>query len=267
MRDLFILAIHLLVSVAKLLRPGGVRTVAAESLLLKHQLQISNRFRHRAPNLTTLDRFVLGLTSLFVNPRCIAKLVVILKPATLLRFHKALVDRKYRLLFSSSGIRRRPGPNGPSPALIAAIAEMKTRNPKIGYLRIAQQVPHAYGIEIDKDVVRRALSKHYHPEDFDSNGPSWLSFLAQTKDSLWNVDLIGKIRREYLERTFFWNAPDLARKLDDFRTYYNAYRVHRSIDDEPPAQRSGAPTFAPAKLASFAWKEHCPCLFKTPTTA
>jgi putative transposase len=62
--DLLTLGIHLLVTVAKLLRPGGVRAVAAESLLLKHQLLISNRSRRRAPNLTTLDRFVLGLTTL-----------------------------------------------------------------------------------------------------------------------------------------------------------------------------------------------------------
>jgi putative transposase len=62
MRDLLLLAVHLLVTFAKLLRPGGVRAVAAESLLLKHQLLIGNRSRQRAPNLTTLDRFVLGLT-------------------------------------------------------------------------------------------------------------------------------------------------------------------------------------------------------------
>jgi len=43
MRDLLILAIHLVVTVAKLLRPGGVRAVAAESLLLKHQLVIAGR--------------------------------------------------------------------------------------------------------------------------------------------------------------------------------------------------------------------------------
>jgi len=74
MRELLILAIHLLITFAKLLRPGGVRAVAAESLLLKHQLLISNRFRQRAPNLTTLDRFVLGLSRLCVSPRRIAKL-------------------------------------------------------------------------------------------------------------------------------------------------------------------------------------------------
>jgi hypothetical protein len=121
MRELPILAIHLLVTVAKLLRPGGVRALAAQSLLLKHQLLISNRSRHRVPNLTALDRFVLGLATQFVNPHRIANLSVILSPATLFKFHKALVDRKYRLLFSSSVPRRKPGPKGPSPSRIAAI--------------------------------------------------------------------------------------------------------------------------------------------------
>ena len=146
MRDVLILAVHLLVTCAKLFRPGGLRAVAAESLLLKHQLLISNRSRQRAPNLTTLDRFVLGLTTLFVNPRRIAKLGALVKPATLFKFHQALVDRKYRLLFSSSPHRCKPGPKGPSAELIAAIVEMKRRNPRFGYMRIAQQISHAFGV-------------------------------------------------------------------------------------------------------------------------
>jgi hypothetical protein len=67
MRDLLLLAIHLLVTLTKFLGPGGARQVVAESLLLKHQLLISNRSRQRAPNLTMLDRFVLGLATLFVS--------------------------------------------------------------------------------------------------------------------------------------------------------------------------------------------------------
>ena len=165
MRDLLLLAIQLVVTLTKFLRPGGVRGVAAESLLLKHQLLISNRSRLRAPNLTTLDRFVLGLTTLFVSPRRIAKLGAVVKPATLLKFHKALVHRKYRLLFSSSSRRRKPGPKGPSAELIAAIVEMKRRNPQFGCMRIAQQIAYAFDIELDKDVVRRVLAKHYRPDD------------------------------------------------------------------------------------------------------
>ena len=133
MRELLLLAIHLLVTIAKLLRPGGARTLAAESLLLKHQLLISNRSRQRAPNLSTLDRFVLGMITLFVSPRRIPKLSAIVKSATLFRFHEALIDRKYRILFSSSGRSRKPGPKGPSVQLIEAIVDLKRRNPKFGY--------------------------------------------------------------------------------------------------------------------------------------
>ena len=190
MRDLLILAIHLLVTFAKLLRPGGVRALAAESLLLKHQLLISNRSRQRAPNLTTLDRLVLGVTTLFLSPGRIRKCGALIKPATLLKFHKALVDRKYRLLFSSAFSRRKPGPKGPSPVLIAAIVEMKRRNPKFGYMRIAQQISYVFCVDLDKNVVRRVLAKHYRPSP-GAEGPSWLSFIAQCKDSLWSVDLFG----------------------------------------------------------------------------
>ena len=75
MHVVLILAIHLLVTLAKFLRPGGVRRVVAESLLLKHQLLISNCSRRRAPNLTMLDRRVLGLTTLLLSPRRILKMI------------------------------------------------------------------------------------------------------------------------------------------------------------------------------------------------
>jgi len=364
MRDLFILAIHLLVTFVKLVRPGGVRAVAAESLLLKHQLLISNRSRHRAPNLTTLDRVALGLTTLFVSPRRIPKLGALIKPATLLKFHKALVERKYRLLFSSSSHRRKPGPKAPSAELIAAIVEMKRRNPRFGCVRIAQQIAHAFAVEIDKDVVRRVLARHYRPGAAGTNGPSWLTFIGHVKDSLWSVDLfrcesillrshwvmvvldvftrrligfgvepgptdglsacrmfnraiagtrlpkrvctdhdplfrfhrwlanlrvleieeikavpytpvshpfverlIGTIRREYLDRVFFCNAADLVRKLDEFKHYYNAARVHRGLAGDTPAELAGAPSSTPAALDQYGWQQHCRGLFQVPIAA
>ena len=68
MIHLLILTVHLLSTIAKLVRPGGVRAVVAESLLLKQQLLISSRARRRAPNLNSFDRFLLGLGSLLPNP-------------------------------------------------------------------------------------------------------------------------------------------------------------------------------------------------------
>lgn len=51
MHDLLILLIHLLTTVFRLAKTAGVRTIVAESILVKHQLLILNRSRRRAPNL------------------------------------------------------------------------------------------------------------------------------------------------------------------------------------------------------------------------
>jgi hypothetical protein len=56
MRDVVILFLHLIVTVVRLARPGGLRSVVAESLLLKHQLCILNRGRKRARNLRAAER-------------------------------------------------------------------------------------------------------------------------------------------------------------------------------------------------------------------
>jgi putative transposase len=110
---LFIVIAHLLVTLARLARPGGVRAAAAESLAVKHQILIVKRSRRRSPNLTRSDRFILGFCTLLVSLGRLGKMAVILKSSTFLRLHRALVKRKYRLLYSS-GPCRRPGPEGPS---------------------------------------------------------------------------------------------------------------------------------------------------------
>jgi putative transposase len=38
-------------------------------------------------------------------------------------------------------------------------------------------------------MVRRVLAKHYHPGNSESQGPSWLTFIGQARDSLWSLDL------------------------------------------------------------------------------
>ncbi|MCP4943590.1 MAG: helix-turn-helix domain-containing protein, partial [Planctomycetaceae bacterium] len=159
----------------------------ADSLLLKQQLLVINRARQRAPNFSALDRFLLSFRSLFLSPHQILRAAVVIKPSTPLRFHEALKKRKYRLLFSPRR-KGKPGPKGPSLELVQVIVEMKQRNPRFGCPRIAQQITKTFGIEIDKDVVRRVLAKHYRPEPGGS-GPSWLTFIGHMKDSLWSVDL------------------------------------------------------------------------------
>jgi hypothetical protein len=112
MKDLFVLLMHLLTTLAKLMGPGGAKAVVADSLLMKQQLLVINRSRQRAPNLSVLDRFLLGFWSLFLSPHHILRAAVIIKPSTLLNLHEALKKRKYRLLFSAQnkGQARTQGP-------------------------------------------------------------------------------------------------------------------------------------------------------------
>jgi hypothetical protein len=67
-KDLLLTLLHLAVLTAKLCAPGGVRAVIAENLLLKQQLIVLRRVRHRAPNLTRGDRLLCGFGSLFLSP-------------------------------------------------------------------------------------------------------------------------------------------------------------------------------------------------------
>jgi transposase InsO family protein len=149
---------------------------------------------------------------------------MVLKPSTLLHFHHALTKRKYRMLFSS---RRgcRPGPKGPAKEWIDAVVEMKRRNPTWGCPRIAQQIRLAFGVDIDKDVVRRILGTHYRPES-GSGGPSWLTFLGQAKDSLWSIDLF---RCESLNLRTHWVLV----VMDQFTRRIIGFGIHHGTVDGP----------------------------------
>ena len=361
MRDLAVLFLHLLATVARLAGPGGARSVVAESVLVKQQLLILNRSRKRSPSLRLSDRAIAGLCALLMRPRRLIRAAIVLKPSTLLGFHRALTRRKYRRLFGSN-VQAKPGPKGPGQDVVAAVVDMKQRNPTWGCPRIAQQIALAFGISLSKDVVRRILAVRHQPRP-ESAGPSWLTLLGHTKDGLWSLDLfrcesvvlrthwvlvvmdqctrrivgfgvhrgvvdgvglrgmfnratrcrpspkylssdhdplyrfhqwqanlrildvkeiktvpyvplshpflerlIGTIRRECLDRTLFWTAADLERKLLDFQNYHNGHRTHAGLDGRRP-EPSTDPDCGRASLSSYRWQPHCGGLYQTPMAA
>jgi putative transposase len=219
MKDLLLALLHLAVMTAKLVGPGGVRAVIAENLLLKQQLIVLRRARQRAPNLTLSDRLLCGFGSLFLSPGRIRKVAIGVRPSTLLAFHQALVRRKYHRLFSSILCPKKPGPKGPGEALIQAIVELKSRNPRFGCPRIARIISHTFGVDIDKNVVHRVLSKHYRHVP-GGTGPSWLSFIGHTTDSLWSVDLF---RCESIVLKSYWVLV----VMDQFTRRLVGVGVHR----------------------------------------
>ena len=79
MRDLSVLFLHLLTTVARLAGPGGARSVGAESLLVKQQLLILNRSRKRSRRLRPADRIILGFCALLMRPRRRLRSTIVLK--------------------------------------------------------------------------------------------------------------------------------------------------------------------------------------------
>ncbi len=187
MWNLFVFIFSFVFVRLRILRPGGARAIAAENIALRKQLIALSRHRKRSPELSVLDRILFGVLTSMISAKRLSRIAIALKPATLLKFHKALVKRKYHLLFSNKSPRK-PGRKGPCQSIIDAIVEMKRRNSSYGQRRIAMQISIAFGVEIDKDVVRRVLNKHYKNNPND-NGPSWLTFIGHMKDSLWTDDM------------------------------------------------------------------------------
>src|SRR5262245_312729 len=138
MRDIFTLFMHAIVIIIRLARRGGLRSVLAESVLLRHHVLILNGGRQRAPNMRSADRVIGCLCTLLMRPARVLRSAIALKPSTLMHFHKMLTKHKYRMLFSPKRVRR-PGPKGPTKELIETVVEMKRRNRTWGCKRIAQQ--------------------------------------------------------------------------------------------------------------------------------
>ena len=139
------------------------------------------------PKLTSFDRIFFGCTAFFIGEKRLQKIAIILKPATILKFHKALVNRKYRSLFSSKS-KKNAGRKSLDPAIVNLIIEIKQRNPLVGYGRISMQIYQAFGVDVSRFAVGRVLRKNKDKLP-SGDGPSWLTFIGHMKDSLWSVDL------------------------------------------------------------------------------
>jgi hypothetical protein len=173
MRDLLVLLLHFVATVARLGGPGGARSVVAESVLLKHQLLILNRAQRHAPNLYLADRIIAGVCTLLMRPKAADPFRD--RPQTLdaLAPPPSAQAAKISPAVLINSVEE-TGPEGTSPEVIAAVVEMKQRNPTWGCPRIAQQIALAFGISLNKDVVRRILAARCQPPPA-AGGPSWLT--------------------------------------------------------------------------------------------
>ncbi len=63
------------------------------------------------------NHFIFGLLSALIKSNRLGKIAIIVKPATLLKLHQALVDRKYRQRYSNK-VSKKAGQKAPAQTLI-----------------------------------------------------------------------------------------------------------------------------------------------------
>ena len=76
--------------------------------------------------------------------------------------------------------------------------------------------------------------------------------------------LIGSIRREMLDHTLFWTAPDLENKLRDYQCYYNEKGCHFGCDGATPVERGDKTS---TNINRYRWEKHSRGLFELPKAA
>jgi len=111
-----------------MLRPCGAKALMAENISLRQQLIVIEHTRTRAPTLTIWQHLSFAAFTFLILPKRLYKTAIVITLATLLKSHKALIKRKYSMLFTNK-TKEKPGLKGPSTELIKLIIEMKKRRP------------------------------------------------------------------------------------------------------------------------------------------
>jgi len=76
--------------------------------------------------------------------------------------------------------------------------------------------------------------------------------------------LIGSVRRELLDQTFFWTKTDLENKLRDYQAYYNEHRCHSSREGDTPVPSEQCSV---VDVNHYRWRKRCRGLFQLPVAA
>ncbi len=138
-----------------------------EIAVLRHQLMVVRRQVAR-PRYAPADRMVLAmLARLLPRERWQVFLVT---PATLLRWHRELVARRWTYRHTGRGQQ------GLAPEVVDLVVRMAQENPRWGYVRIVGEC-RKLGVRVSATSVRRILRRHRLGPAPRRGGPSWTAFL------------------------------------------------------------------------------------------
>ena len=160
--------------IRRVLRPSGISSdTEAEVLVLRHELAVLRRQIER-PKLRRRDKLFLAAMSRMLPRERWA--VFIVTPATLVRWHRELVRRKWTYKH-----RRGQGRPPIDSATRALILRMARENPRWGCVRIKGEL-QGLGIIVSTTTIRTILRRAGLGPAPRRDGPTWRQFLsAQAK--------------------------------------------------------------------------------------
>jgi putative transposase len=170
------------------------RAKDAEILILRHQVAVLQR-QVQAPCLSWADRAVLSALARLLSCGYLRELCLIISPRTLLRWHAALVRRRWAYP------RRGPGRPRTAPSVRALVLEVARDNPGWGYRRMDGELA-GLGRKLAPSTVWKILKDAGIDPAPTRSGQSWRAFLeAQAKTILavdfFHVDTVF-LRRLYV---------------------------------------------------------------------
>jgi transposase InsO family protein len=150
-----------------------------ELLVLRHQVKVLQR-QVKRPRLSRLDRVLFAATSARLPRGSWSSFLV--RPETLLRWHRELVRRKWTY-------RRMGHPGRPpvEPDLRALIVRLGRENPRWGYQRIRGELLKL-GIRVSATTVRTILLRSGLNPAPRRTGPTRTEFLRSQAAGIWATD-------------------------------------------------------------------------------
>jgi hypothetical protein len=219
-------------------RPNEGREI--ELLVLRHQVKVLQR-QVKRPRLRRLDRLLLAAASKAMPRGQWSSFVV--RPETLLRWHRELVRRKWT--YKRTG---HPGRPPIDPEVSALVVRLGRENPRWGYQRIRGELLKL-GIRVSATTVRTILLRHGLNPAPRRSGPTWTEFLRSQASGILACDFftVETLRLKTLYVLFFIEVstrrvhvvgatahPDSAWVTQQARNFSHRRAAHR---DQVPLAR------------------------------
>src|ERR1051326_1174709 len=156
------------------------RSKNAEILVLRHEVAVLRR-QHPRPRLSWADRAVFAALTRLLSRAC--RLHRIVTPATVLRWHRDLVARRW-----TQPRRHRTGGRSTASELRQLVLRLAAENPTWGYRRIQGELA-GLGYRLAPSTVWLILKRAGIDPAPRRSGPSWRQFLAAQAHGILATDL------------------------------------------------------------------------------